>query len=273
MCNAWNHHQPCNCGWGQGLGGKWDRSINPLHPVIGHFRSTAGYVNPNAICPVCHSQVFFVQCENGGRVFFDELGPPWPKHPCTDNGAVPRKTNHQSVPGKDPRWREAEWTPFLVDGIAKRHDVSEVSGVVNGVRVNLFLPYTQKHLDALFQIRVPSGAVLDSISSPDEYQISMLVLTDEVRVIETKGFVTESAAERARISAINTQRFKASDRAKKARSGRYSSQHFEAKADNAKHRNVKLKKDRELTTWKDPDSSTPGAIELAFINAGMKKVK
>jgi hypothetical protein len=29
--------------------------------------------------------VFFYQNENGSRVFFDELGPPWPKHSCTDN--------------------------------------------------------------------------------------------------------------------------------------------------------------------------------------------
>jgi hypothetical protein len=29
--------------------------------------------------------VFFYQSPFGGRVFFDDLGWPWPKHPCTDN--------------------------------------------------------------------------------------------------------------------------------------------------------------------------------------------
>lgn len=43
------------------------------------------YVNPNANCPECGAEVFFFQNEHGSRVFFDELGPPWPKHPCTDN--------------------------------------------------------------------------------------------------------------------------------------------------------------------------------------------
>lgn len=39
-------------------------------------------------CPVCGARVFFLQADNGGRVFFDPPpGPPWPKHPCTDNGA------------------------------------------------------------------------------------------------------------------------------------------------------------------------------------------
>jgi len=28
--------------------------------------------------------VFFYQNSAGSRVFFDDIGPPWPKHPCTD---------------------------------------------------------------------------------------------------------------------------------------------------------------------------------------------
>lgn len=42
------------------------------------------FLNPNARCPVCNENVFFFQCPNGGRVFFDDVGWPWPKHPCTD---------------------------------------------------------------------------------------------------------------------------------------------------------------------------------------------
>lgn len=47
--------------------------------------ATSRFVNPNAECPVCKRQVFFYQNCYGSRVYFDELGPPWPKHPCTDN--------------------------------------------------------------------------------------------------------------------------------------------------------------------------------------------
>jgi hypothetical protein len=36
---------------------------------------------------VCGAQVFFYSNEFGSRVYFDELGPPWPKHPCTDNSS------------------------------------------------------------------------------------------------------------------------------------------------------------------------------------------
>lgn len=34
-------------------------------------------------CPVCRADVFFVR-HNGGRVWFDELEPPWQKHGCFD---------------------------------------------------------------------------------------------------------------------------------------------------------------------------------------------
>lgn len=47
-------------------------------------RST-GMVRPNAVCPVCGAHVYFYSNEHGSRVYFDEVGPPWPKHPCTDN--------------------------------------------------------------------------------------------------------------------------------------------------------------------------------------------
>lgn len=46
--------------------------------------ATARFINPNADCPVCGAPVFFYQNHSGSRVYFDELGPPWPKHPCTD---------------------------------------------------------------------------------------------------------------------------------------------------------------------------------------------
>jgi hypothetical protein len=32
--------------------------------------------------------VFYYCNEHGSSVFFDQLGPPWPKHPCTDHAAV-----------------------------------------------------------------------------------------------------------------------------------------------------------------------------------------
>lgn len=39
---------------------------------------------PNATCPVCGASVYFYSNSSGSKVYFDALGPPWPKHPCMD---------------------------------------------------------------------------------------------------------------------------------------------------------------------------------------------
>src|SRR5260221_9367601 len=58
---------------------------------------------PNASCPVCGASVFFYQSPHNGRVFFDELGPPWPKHPCTDNPQLSVYTPREPRPVADRR--------------------------------------------------------------------------------------------------------------------------------------------------------------------------
>jgi len=92
MCNAWNHPPGCTCGWGgeghlgRRTGGShtsfnvWPYGIPPIRAVTYH-----SYTIPNATCPVCGAEVFYYCNEYGSSVFFDDLGPPWPKHPCTDN--------------------------------------------------------------------------------------------------------------------------------------------------------------------------------------------
>lgn len=43
---------------------------------------------PNATCPVCGASVYFYSNSVGSKVYFDALGPPWPKHPCMDSRSV-----------------------------------------------------------------------------------------------------------------------------------------------------------------------------------------
>lgn len=77
-----------------------DRSYSTARAWIESARAalsaTARYINPNADCPVCGLPVFFYQNEHGSRVYFDELGPPWPKHLCTDQSSS-RGTNESGA--------------------------------------------------------------------------------------------------------------------------------------------------------------------------------
>lgn len=107
MCNAWNHPPDCSCGWGgsfYGSAGAYSRQTN--------FVTPASYVNPNATCPVCGAQVFYYQSPCGGRVFFDELGPPWPKHPCTDNCRP--ITRSEGALSRSYSWQSEGWEPLII---------------------------------------------------------------------------------------------------------------------------------------------------------------
>ncbi|RWP31942.1 hypothetical protein [Mesorhizobium sp.] len=93
---GFNHYSNCTCGWCVNNGrSRINRGqlLNDLRrqDALSFLKrnsanSIAGcYVNPNARCPVCGTAVFFYSNQFGSKVYFDDLGPPWPKHPCTDN--------------------------------------------------------------------------------------------------------------------------------------------------------------------------------------------
>ena len=81
MCNAWNHHPGCTCGFGG--------ETAPTEPEIARSRAKGtisrwdycdDFCRPTT-CPECGASVYFVR-HNGGSVWLDELGSPWPKHGC-----------------------------------------------------------------------------------------------------------------------------------------------------------------------------------------------
>lgn len=125
MCNAWNHSSDCTCGWG-GVGHLGRRSDGAhanrarwpvgIPPVNGSVKSVT---MPNAACPVCGEPVFYYYNEYGSSVFFDELGPPWPKHPCTDRvisaQPVAVSGNTTATYSRVPGWSRNGWFPAIVD--------------------------------------------------------------------------------------------------------------------------------------------------------------
>jgi hypothetical protein len=97
MCNAHNHPPGCTCGFGGDghLGsGDWQWSFQhsiggtPAHWIHddARFFDCGSWLEPSP-CPRCGALVFFVR-HNGGSMYFDELGWPWPKHACFDEDEV-----------------------------------------------------------------------------------------------------------------------------------------------------------------------------------------
>ena len=121
-----NHPPGCMCGFG-GVGHAGQRRQQAIIEYPSHVPRIRpvfeSYVNPNAKCPVCGAAVFYYQAPAGGRVFFDELGPPWPKHPCTDNSSVPASLYSYGVdpPARTPSWLRRGWRPLFILRVLDRH--------------------------------------------------------------------------------------------------------------------------------------------------------
>ena len=116
-----NHYLDCTCGWcwhgASGGADNWPRWDNgPRWPS--QRATVESYTIPNAHCPVCGEPVFFYRSPYNGRVFFDELGPPWPKHPCTDNPRQPvEKFSAQGWKPKKYQWQLQGWEPAVIEQI------------------------------------------------------------------------------------------------------------------------------------------------------------
>lgn len=106
-----NHYSSCTCGWCETRRGKRRRvTRSPTVPRLTFEQVTV----PNASCPVCGACVFFYQNQYGSRVFFDDLGPPWPKHHCTDNAnpSIGRRTRQAHPAARKPVRETGGWIPL-----------------------------------------------------------------------------------------------------------------------------------------------------------------
>ncbi|MBN8913180.1 MAG: hypothetical protein J0H65_14210 [Rhizobiales bacterium] len=147
VCNAHNHAPDCPCGFGGDTGGggwatSWRYGNGPSFGWLSDGGGTvSSYVDPNAHCPVCGARVFFYRSPYNGRVFFDALGPPWPKHPCTDNGYEPRRTAGSLAGNKDrvgkPAWIEAGWRPLYYPRIGGNTGRARVEGAIDDERMEV----------------------------------------------------------------------------------------------------------------------------------------
>ncbi|EAS44222.1 hypothetical protein C9J48_13815 [Photobacterium profundum] len=77
-----------------------------------YYGTSKAFTIPNATCPKCGASVYYYEHPNGARVFFDSLGPPWPKHPCTTTMMAP-----QSKSNKKPMLENVGWEPLLIKDI------------------------------------------------------------------------------------------------------------------------------------------------------------
>ena len=221
MCNAYGHPPGCRCGWGgDGHTGRRDPG-QPVAPAMPRIARTYGsYVNPNATCPVCGCSVFFYQSPDGGRVFFDELGPPWPKHACTDHRISRGNTTPAPpLPQRQFSWQIAGWTPFFVSSVASyTPDLLRVSGTFDGTSIDLYVP--KRPLGSLSDPRDTVRKSLVHIKRISADCFALTLFTPALRPVEVSGYTSTIEAANAARRAILTERDRVSRARSRFRSGR-----------------------------------------------------
>ena len=115
MCNAYNHATGCECGFG-------GETYYPKHTVgdeiqFLHFGYDS-FVNPRSKCPVCREPVFFYRSPNGGGVYFDALGHPWPKQPCTESSvSLPMRPTLDHILSDRKAWVRQGWSAIILNSL------------------------------------------------------------------------------------------------------------------------------------------------------------
>ena len=206
MCNAWNHSVDCACGWGgEGHLGRRSFGNQPLLIAAPKFKTYGEYLVsctiPNAKCPVCGSPVFFYRSPNNGRVFFDDLGPPWPKHPCT-SGKYERATLSIHVTDDKENmaakyFESREWKPFLLEGlfeVDKKNGITEIIGRIFDQRRKFYTRITGLTDDFPFFINEskPDIRLLTFKDDSDGHVFEFIVKTFMSDL--TKGILVSSKA-------------------------------------------------------------------------------
>lgn len=194
VCNGKNHRWNCDCRFGGSGGHAANASVTPTTRDLFAGPGTVRlHTTPNARCPVCSDAVFFYELINGGRVYFDELGPPWPKHPCTDPGSA---FNQASGDGSQSQSRASEdslWvllTEVFVEQASK--GVLRLSGKLGDKSLLLHV-----RSDAFGDVSDPATYLSQSFiqTRPATERYSLALLTPDARPMLIAGYESISDLE------------------------------------------------------------------------------
>ena len=132
-CNGNKHSADCNCGWGGVNYGTGNITMSNAYNQIFQIKEKAinkniyreftkkeykNFIVPNVECNCCKQLIFFYQSPYGGKVFFEELGPPWKKHCCepkccaSTKNNIPKKISQSNLTLENinPTWEKDKWT-------------------------------------------------------------------------------------------------------------------------------------------------------------------
>lgn len=135
------------------VNGGWCQGDSEYSKENSSFREKFEDVCTKTACPECGGSVFFIR-HNGGSVWVDSLGWPWPKHPCMYSEKVPKWFDYFRE--KEPELGEDDNGHFIgvvVEG--KRFPTGDVTTskivlAIDGGQQGRVLLSTEAHTTAVY---------------------------------------------------------------------------------------------------------------------------
>jgi hypothetical protein len=171
---------------------------------------------------------FFLSFTGRGASFFDELGPPWPKHPCTDSTSSPAGfDSHRSQPVRRFErydWERDGWAPFFITSAININPlIKKIRGSFQGEDLVLYIRSALKNHRTQSSVTNSSLAHLRRV---DSITFDISVFTPSVGPLIGKAFLRQSSAESAeglrhmsltrRMKVGTDKKFESTDRAPSA---------------------------------------------------------
>ncbi|MCG7932633.1 MAG: hypothetical protein N0E44_21680 [Candidatus Thiodiazotropha lotti] len=141
--------------------------------------------------------MFFYQSPNGGRVFFDELGPPWPKHPCTDNSSIPKQIGYNSsrsiqAPSKKYSWQMNGWSPFFITTVSRIDKFSQkIIGMLREEEITLYINSILYHHGKIDIISAECISYARK-EGDNKYKISLITTSDYTTEVTAFKLLSEA---------------------------------------------------------------------------------
>ncbi len=168
-----------------------------------HYRTSHAFTIPNVTCQRCGAKVFYYEHPNGARVLFDQLGPPWPKHPCYEAGQTNRgKASNAAGATSTPRWLNDGWQPLFYEkqillqsgsAIRLQANTDNYQVIFDIPLVTLQQRYiqTEQISKLLMQAKMTRGTVLIQLHNGVQ---PFDIVTKNIRQIYSKAMPTPNAA-------------------------------------------------------------------------------
>lgn len=147
--------------------------------------------------------MYFFTLDNNGRVYFDEIGAPWPKHPCTDRHDNP-ETSFAAESGStdgDAQARPWEIGWVLLNQISV--EVAELGTLRLSARIAEEGLITFVRGDAFGEVESPATFLQESFIQTRPSitgQFELVLLTPDLRPMRVFGFPTAADAAASRKS-------------------------------------------------------------------------